>query len=577
MERIRKSKYLVIDTETYSNFNKREYLEAGYLKLSKVTKSKIETLNNRADKLQKEGALNTLTNKVRLLQIKLDDGKIIIIDTIKEKDFFLEVLKEMPKHIIIGHNLKFDIKSLYKYDKNVLSCKLLDTYILQKLFLYQTFINKKGADLGSTLEMHLDIKLPKDQGGSDWSNPNLTEEQLEYAKNDVKYLKELALTIFDKIHSKPIISLEMQLLNVMIEIELTGIKLNKDELLKRANELEVNYLKAENKLVEAGLNPRSSKQMIKHCSKYGLVIKSSAEKVLREKALEIPLIEEALISKKLGKEVKAIRKYVEDMQNNRLYASFNQVGTITGRMTSYAPNVQQIPRSIKNMFYDIKNKTILKIDYSAFQLRIASVIMKDKVMQEAFRNNEDLHKKTASLIYHVSMEEVTKQQRQTAKAINFGLIFGMSPRTLQEYVKGYGVEITMGEAERFSTLYFRAYKGVKRYHNENGVKLRYEEIINVETMFSRSIKLDKWTNANNYPTQGTEADIIKQAIIYWNKNKTTKTAKIINIIHDELIFEVDDNEVEILSKEISYAMNEPTVRIGINYPEPTEITILREE
>ena len=578
---IKMYKTIAIDTETYSSFNKKEYFNAKYQELIdnniNPTVARGNKINKDADKLQKFHALDTLTNKVRLLQLKLEDGQTFVIDTMTEMPLFLEILQELSNHILIGHNLKFDLKSLYKYDKSILKARVVDTMLLQKLYTNQEFSERQKAGLKDTLKMHMNIEMSKEEQNSDWSEFKLSKEQIEYAKADVQHLHKLANILLAKLDNKNIAKMEMELLPIIAEIEINGINVNQRGMIDRADLMLEEWEDLEAQLKVVKLNPRSPKQIKEWCHNEGFYVKDSSAKTLKKQASKCPMIPEVLKAKKLGKEIKAINGYVEDVSeiDNRLHANFNQLGAVSGRMSSSKPNVQQIPRPIKDLFYTVtEDNIIIKIDYSAVELRIASIVMRVKPMVEALNNGEDLHQKTASLIYNVPMEEVKKEQRQTAKAVNFGLLFGMSAPTLMEYAEGFGVELTLKEANKFKNKYMRAYPEIKRFHDLNSRKIEEQGSFKTRTLAGRLGKVNRFTNANNYPVQGTGADLLKMSVINYHKANTTG-AKMISLVHDEIIIEVARKHEKLAIEELSKAMIDSCLTLGIDYPNPVGVEVLK--
>lgn len=579
LKKLEQVKIVSIDTETYSDFNSEKYIAEETAKFTKVTKTKLKSIERKAKAIQKAGALNTLSNKVRVLQMCFA-GEVWIIDT-KQGDWgtFHKALEILSTKVLVGHNLKFDIKSLHKYNPAIMNAKFVDTMLLHKLYAHANYAERMPADFGTVLNYHLGIKLPKDQGSSDWGKDVLTEEQIEYAKNDVIYTQALAEAIIQKV-PKQMARLEFETLPIVAQIELNGIAVNSDILLKQAKESEDEFLELEHDFINLGFNPRSPKQVLEHLHKHGYMLEKTGAQLLKSKAMDCPLVPEILRSKKLSKEVKAIRGYHDDVDvtDNRLHASLNQLGAHTGRFSSSSPNIQQIPRNIKHKFYRIEEDEVLvKIDYSAFQLRIASILMKDKVMQEAFLQGKDIHKHTASLIWNIPFEEVTKEQRQTAKGINFGLIFGAGAKTLQTYVRGYGVEITLEEATFFRNKFFKAYKGIQKFHRENGDRLHRENSFTTHTLSGRIAKVNGYTNAQNEGTQGSEADMLKLSLVEYVKI-ATRPYKIINLIHDEIVLTCKKVDKDIVIQELQSTMNHVVDTVlGVHFPNQTEAEVFYKE
>jgi len=548
-----------LDTETYAtDLNETQYKEQALIEHiasnKKVTKGTYAKIDRHFLKERKQRALNTLTNTVRLIQINTTK-ETILFDT--HVDDVTSIWDMYKTKLIVGHNLKFDIKSIFT-SFGVKPTHVFDTMLAFILYNYATTPVRVSATLQNLIEVYQGVSIVKDEQSSDFGG-HLSQEQLDYSVIDVKYLPKLHKQLKESTDAT-IVKLENNVMLSIVDIELAGIPINKKALLQRANDLEVQFIENEKVLSAIKLNPRSPKQVKAYMLKQGINLpKTDRATLLRH--LDIPLVKEILLSKKLSKEVKALRGYVKDSVEGRLYANFNQLGANTGRMSSSKPNVQQIPRSAKEIFYKVnEDKCILKADYPAIELRLASVIMNDYTMLQAFRNNEDLHRKTASFINHIPQEEVTKELRQQAKAVNFGFLYGMSASTFKEYAfVSYGVEVTQREAEYIRDAYFTMYKGVKQFHQDNSSSLRQSKYLTNVTLYGRKARVNKFTTANNSRVQGSGADMLKLAILKLHslikKHNMEDDIKIISLIHDEIIIEASLEHKTLAGNLLQEAMN----------------------
>jgi DNA polymerase-1 len=288
---------------------------------------------------------------------------------------------------------------------------------------------------------------------------------------------------------------------------------------------------------------------------------STAAGVLEEMKGIHPIIELILNYRELTKlqstYVDALPHQVNP-KTGRVHTTFNQTGTVTGRIASQNPNLQNIPtrtdlgRRVRQGFIAAPGKKLLAVDYSQIELRIVAHIAQDEAMMEAFHKGQDIHATTAAAIYDVPIEQVTKQQRRHAKAINFGLIYGMSPFGLTR-----ATDLTLAEAENFVKEYFKEFPGVKAWLDKTRVEAA--QTGSVETLLGRKRyfpNLKAGTNfamrqreereAINAPIQGTAADIIKIAMVRLPDalHKAGLNAQMLLQVHDELIFEVPDAEIE---------------------------------
>jgi DNA polymerase-1 len=255
--------------------------------------------------------------------------------------------------------------------------------------------------------------------------------------------------------------------------------------------------------------------------------------------------------------------YVDALQGQvnpdtkRVHTSYNQTGSVTGRIASSDPNLQNIPirteigRLVRKAFVASPGWSLIAVDYSQIELRIAAHMAQDQAMLRAFRDGQDIHATTAAAIHNISLDEVTDQQRQDAKAINFGLIYGMSPYGLTQTT-----DLTLAEAETFVETYFQRFPGIKEYLDT--VKEQAREQGYVETLLGRkryfprlatttdyNLRRREEREAINSPIQGTAADIMKLAMIAVAEelDKSKLSARLLLQVHDELVLEAPYNEV----------------------------------
>jgi DNA polymerase-1 len=247
-----------------------------------------------------------------------------------------------------------------------------------------------------------------------------------------------------------------------------------------------------------------------------------------------------------------------DANTGRVHTSYSQIGAVTGRLSSNNPNLQNIPirtetgRKVRNGFIAAKGNVLLSVDYSQIELRIVAHMAQDEAMLEAFRADEDIHATTAGAIYGINPKDVTKEMRRHAKAINFGLIYGMSAFGLTR-----STELTLAEAETFVKTYFQKFPGVKKYLD--GIRRQAAEQGYVETLLGRKryfpalqskqnvqIKNREEREAINAPIQGTAADIMKIAMLKIPSalEMAGLTGKMLLQVHDELVLECPKEELE---------------------------------
>lgn len=512
----------------------------------------------------------------------------------------LEQLKpifEDPKYLKIGHNLKYDIKVLAQYDifvQGLAHDTLLESYLLNSSSTRHDMDTLALKYLG-----HKNISFEEVAGSG---KQQLTfdfvdlDKASEYAAEDADITWQLHQPLNEQLQEFPkltqlLTDVEMPLLSVLAHMECHGVKIDaplllaqSKELAKRINELEEEAYRLADKTFNLA-SPKQLQAILFDELELPIIKKtpkgqpSTAEDVLQELAHEFPLpkiiIEHRQLSKLKSTYTDKLPLQIND-KTGRIHTSYNQAVTATGRLSSTDPNLQNIPirteegRAIRKAFIAPEGYVVFAADYSQIELRIMAHLSKDKRLIDAFRNNLDIHKATASEVFSVSLEEVTSEQRRRAKAINFGLIYGMSAFGL---AKQLGID--RNAAQLYIDIYFDRYPGVMQYMNDTK-KLAHEQGF-VETLLGRRLYLPEINASNqmrrkaaeraaiNAPMQGTAADIIKKAMIcvdQWLAQSDTK-AKLIMQVHDELVLEIPEEELEHVKQHVVQCMEEAGGNLAI--------------
>ncbi|MCY9220774.1 DNA polymerase I [Bacillus licheniformis] len=377
-------------------------------------------------------------------------------------------------------------------------------------------------------------------------------------------------------------ALEMPLAHILGEMESIGVQVDVDRLKKMGEELSAKLAEYEKKIHESAgetFNINSPKQLgVILFEKLGLpVVKktktgySTSADVLEKLRDKHVIIEDILHYRQIGKlqstYVEGLLKVIKK-DSHKVHTRFNQALTQTGRLSSTDPNLQNIPirleegRKIRQAFVPSqKGWLIFAADYSQIELRVLAHISKDKNLIEAFTNDMDVHTKTAMDVFHVSEEEVTPAMRRQAKAVNFGIVYGIS-----DYGLSQNLGITIKEAAAFIERYFHSFQGVKEYMEETVQEAKQRGY--VTTLLSRRRYIPELTSRNfnlrsfaertamNTPIQGSAADIIKKAMIDMADKLKEKNlqAKLLLQVHDELIFEAPEDEIKVLEKLVPEVM-----------------------
>ena len=490
----------------------------------------------------------------------------------------LKPVFEDPEIAKIGQNLKYDISVLANYDvqvKGVAFDTMLQSYVLDSV--------ANRHDMDTLSQMHLGHKpVPfTEVAGKGKSQVTFDKVDIDkashYAAEDADITLRLHHALMPKLSQQPRLhqiytELEIPLVTVLSSIESNGVLIDDTMLLQQSQELSAQMQSLETQaydLAGSEFNIASPKQIQEVLyDKMGLpVLKktpkgapSTAEDVLQELAMEHELPQLILAHRSVGKLKSTYTDKLPMMINprtSRVHTSYHQAVAATGRLSSSDPNLQNIPirtaegRRIREAFIAPEGRKILAADYSQIELRIMAHLSADKALVHAFENDLDVHRATASEIFDVALEDVSDQQRRHSKAVNFGLIYGMSAFGLAKQLR-----IERKRAQNYIDQYFAQYPGVKDYM-ENTREFAREHGY-VETVFGRRLYLPD-INAKNHnmrqyaertainaPMQGTAADIIKMAMIEVQEflQSSDCGSKMIMQVHDELVFEVDEKAVE---------------------------------
>ena len=412
------------------------------------------------------------------------------------------------------------------------------------------------------------------------------EQAAEYAAEDADVTMKLQQVLWEKLSKEPTLEklfkeMELPLLGVLSRMERRGVLIDSDALFLQSNEIANRLSELEEQAyVLAGqpFNLASTKQLQEILfDKLGLPIiqktpkgaPSTNEEVLEELAFshELPkvLVEHRGLSKLKSTYTDKLPQMVNP-QTGRVHTSYHQAVTATGRLSSSDPNLQNIPirneegRRIRQAFIAREGFTVVAADYSQIELRIMAHLSQDQGLINAFTQGKDIHRSTAAEIFGVSLDEVTSEQRRNAKAINFGLIYGMSAFGLSRQL-GIG----RADAQSYMDLYFKRYPGVQTFMHDIREKAKAQGY--VETLFGRRLYLPDINSSNgmrrkaaervaiNAPMQGTAADIIKRAMIQLDqKLQNDPDIAMIMQVHDELVFEVRSEKVAFYSELIKTHM-----------------------
>ncbi|WNP34627.1 DNA polymerase I [Enterobacter kobei] len=504
----------------------------------------------------------------------------------------LTPLLEDEKVLKVGQNLKFDRGILQNYGielRGIAFDTMLESYILDSV------VGRHDMDtLADRWLKHTTITFEQIAGKG---KNQLTFNQIDleqagrYAAEDADVTLQLHLKMWPKLqqHAGPLNifnNIEMPLVPVLSRIERNGVKIDPAVLHKHSGEITLRLAELEkiaHDIAGEPFNLASTKQLqtilfekqgIKPLKKTPGGAPSTSEEVLEELALDYPLPKIILEHRGLSKLKSTYTDKLPLMINpktGRVHTSYHQAVTATGRLSSTDPNLQNIPvrneegRRIRQAFIAPEDYLIVSADYSQIELRIMAHLSRDKGLLSAFAEGKDIHRATAAEVFGMPLESVSNEQRRSAKAINFGLIYGMSAFGLSRQLN-----IPRRESQKYMDLYFERYPGVQEYMERTRAQAKEQGY--VETLDGRRLYLPDIKSSNgarragaeraaiNAPMQGTAADIIKRAMIAVDRWLETEKPRVRMImqVHDELVFEVHKDDVEAVSKKIHELMENST-------------------
>src|SRR5215813_186985 len=530
--------------------------------------------------------LDPFTSRLRLIQLATPD-RVFIVDF----DHFsngnadalapLRQLLAAPRPIKIAHNAKFDAKFI-KHNLGIDLVGLFDTLLASQLVGDGDIEERHGLE--TVASRYLNEAVDKSERLSNWSF-ELSEAQLEYAARDAAVLLPLREKLIERLKSDSLVKcaqLEFECVMPVVDIELAGFYMHKDRWLEQLGIVEKRRVELAEQLQQVlaeessqgslfggpqrdDINLDSQQQLTKALNRLGIPVPDSTRNwKLQPLAAQYPIIGTLLEYRTVQK---ALTSYGENMIElinpitRRLHADFRQIGAPTGRFACTNPNIQQVPHAVeyRRCFsgYPDGRKLIIA-DYSQIELRILAEFSGDRGFIDAFNSGADLHRVTASQVFNAALDQVTKEQRDFAKRLNFGVVYGIGA---QRFALMTGMSVS--DAENILRRYFGTYRQLDSYLREAAnravsdrqartasgrlVRFRYDE--NDRQQISMTQR-----NGKNTPIQGTSADILKRALRLLREELRGTNARIVNIIHDEIVVESDSDEAEGIAQKVERVM-----------------------
>jgi len=580
-----------------------------------------------------------LTSKVLLVQLAFPDDLIYatdILDLGERTLSDLAMLMEDGQVKKVIHNAKAKLSFIRAAQGRRLKFKNIFDIMLASQVCWAGFYNlvpskspknpwkKQVPDhsLEALAERHLDIVLDKSHKAYDWNAKRLAPEQIDNVARNVKVLLPLHTILQELIiknNLEKVAELEFRTISPVVEMELSGINLDAEatrslildkqsQLVKAILDLQAEAklngyipIPCEGKIQSQYINPDSPEEIKRYLQSQGFNITSTKAEVLKEVAARGNIFTDRLLAyKQLYYQLTFLNNWLKQIHptDGRIHPKYFQLQSTTGRLSSRKPNAQQMPRrgddslAIRRLFKAPPGKRLVKADFSAIELRVMAYLSGDEAMLKAFQEARDLHKLTASKISGQPLDQITNDQRQAAKCINFLLIYGGSAETLQQRALcDYGVVMSLDEAHEAHERYFETYSGVREWQMKQIMEMNYthkhyfHDCIQglfylpltctftvlgrrrVWPRFGEGIKATKFQLFNT-PCQGTAADLIKLVMCELYDCLSSEDVKIIGSIHDELMLEVPEDEAEKYAKMLSEMMN----RVGSKLLYPVPVT-----
>jgi DNA polymerase I-like protein with 3'-5' exonuclease and polymerase domains len=554
--------------------------------------------------------LDPYNARLRLIQLATPDLVYVVdLSSFSEGDMkqsaALAPLRQLftsPRPIKIAHNAKFDAKFI-KHNLGVDLVGLFDTLLASQLVSAGDIEDRHG--LAAITERYLNETVDKTERLSNWEF-ELSEAQLEYAARDAAVLLPLREKLIEKIKALDLVQcaqLEFECVIPVVDIELTGFYMDKHRWLEQLNLVGERRAELANDLQEmlgegvaqaslfgparANINLDSQQQVTEALSRLGIPLPDSTRNwKLQPLAAQYPVVAKLIEYRTMQK---ALTSYGQNMiefinpKTGRLHADFRQIGAPAGRFACTNPNIQQVPHAseYRRCFTGHpEGRRLVIADYSQIELRILAEFSGDQAFIDAFRSGADLHKVTAAQVFNIAQEQVTAEQRSFAKGLNFGVVYGIGA---QRFSMMTG--LTVSEAEDVLRRYFATYRKLDTYLRESANRAVSDK--QARTASGRLVRFHfdpsdrqqvsmTQRYGKNAPIQGTSADILKRALRLLNDDLRSTSGRIVNIIHDEIVVEVDESESEDVARKVERAMVAAGEEYVQSVPVKVEFQIARE-
>jgi DNA polymerase I-like protein with 3'-5' exonuclease and polymerase domains len=488
-------------------------------------------------------------DRVRLLSLATNRGTFVIDLFHVDPSSIWSSLRQVE---IVGHNLLFDMTFLHTL--GFTPDRVFDTLLAsQVLEAGDLRVRHSLQDLAAR---HRKDVISKDEQTSDWSRPTLSPQQLDYAARDAELPLALVAILENRLSANqlgPVAQLEMRAFLGILAMSVHGVGFDTGSWKILATQAEIDVARLEDEMNALspgqadlfGQSPRnwnSTTDVKQAFAALGYPVERTDDDTLA--TIDHPLAEH------LREHRSAVKRsgtygdnWLRHVEDDRVYPGWRQIGAgSSGRMSCAEPNVQQLPRDprYRRCFVAPPGRVLVQADYSQIELRLAAKIAPEPTMYQAYKRGEDLHLNTARAILGVQHD--SKAQRQLAKALNFGLLYGMGVPSLARYAQSnYGLTLSEAEAHDYRRKFFATYPGLAQWHRREGAT---PQAITTRTVLGRQRRdVLRFTEKLNTPVQGSGADGLKAALaLCWERRHQVPEVKLVLAIHDEIVLEVDQDD-----------------------------------
>ncbi len=531
--------------------------------------------------------LDPYEGNIRLVQLSNGKNTYVIdlkpfadrgdLKTSEELALLREILTA-PKPIKIAHNAKFDAKWI-RHHLGVDVNGIFDTLLASQLIAAGD--QDRRHNLAEVANFFLGVELDKAEQVSDWSAAELSESQIQYAAKDAAIMVALREKIVERLKQDNLVKvakLEFDCVMPLAQMELNGFYIDKERWREQLEKVKIEQDRIAielQRMLSAGvaqaslfgvteINLDSQQQVTDALKNLGVPVPNTTRGYqLEPLALKYPVVAKLLEYRGVAKAISSFGETILEFikpQTGRLHSDFRQIGAPTGRFSCSKPNIQQIPHeaAYRRCFRAPEGRKLVIADYSQIELRILADFSNDENFINAFKSGADFHTITAAQVFNVKPEEVSPDQRSFAKRLNFGVVYGIGA---SRFALMTGLSQT--QAEDTMRKYFGTYRGLDAWLRDAARKAVTDKVS--RTASGRLYKFrfedgDRQAiggaqrNGKNFPIQGTSADILKRALHLLHKELAGTNAKLVNIVHDEIILECDEREAEEICKKLEKAM-----------------------